>query len=67
MHNPQPTKKLAPPRPEELPRFFGSLTRDQLEAQLFERDRAERPARETDFFSEEFGPGPVAGLFPRRR
>lgn len=66
MHNPQ-TKKLAPPRPEELPRFFAALTRDQLEAQLFERDRAERAAREADFLSEEFGSSAVAGLFPKRR
>ena len=38
MHNPQ-TKKLPPPRPEDLPRFFASLSRAQLEESLIERDR----------------------------
>ena len=66
MHNPQ-TKKLPPPRPEDLPRFFARLSRDQLEAQLLERDRAARSAREADFFSAEFGGDAVAGLFPPRR
>lgn len=66
MHNPQ-SKKLAPPRPEELPRYFAARSRAQLEVQLIERDRAERAAREADFLSAEFGPVAVAGLFPRRR